>query len=101
MSTNPAASRDFPQVPSVLDPFLVEFLGVLLTIPEGFSTVGQAKSVASTLNVDPAFVEALFTSAQRRSLVEPFYPPGRKGSFRWRLSKRGEQFMNAHIAAAK
>lgn len=85
----------------MLDPFLVEFLGVFPTLPEGFSTTGQAKSVALALSFDPAFVEALFTSAQRRSLVEPFYPPGRKGSFRWRLSKRGEQFMNAHIAAAK
>ncbi|MGH2550309.1 MAG: hypothetical protein ACRDHN_13020 [Thermomicrobiales bacterium] len=101
MSTTRATSRDFSQVPSVLDPFLVEFLGVFPTLSEGFSTLGHARSVASMLSFDPAFVEALFTSAQRRSLVEPFYPPGRKGSFRWRLSKRGEQFMNAHIAAAK
>lgn len=101
MSTSHATSRSFPQVPSVLDPFLVEFLAVFPEIPEGFSTQGHAKSVATTLSYDPAFVEALFTSAQRRSLVEPFYPPGRKGSFRWRISKRGEQFMNAHIAAAK
>ncbi|CAN5446933.1 hypothetical protein BH09CHL1_BH09CHL1_05870 [soil metagenome] len=101
MSTIRSTSRDFPQAPSVLDPFLVEFLGAFSELPEGFSTSGHAKSVALTLSFDPAFVEALFTSAQRRSLVEPFYPPGRKGSFRWRLSKRGEQFMNAHIAAAK
>lgn len=101
MSIARSTSAGFQQAPSVLDPFLIEFLGAVQTLPDGFSTQGQSKAIASTLAYDPAFVEALFTSAQRRSLVEPFYPPGRRGSFRWRISRRGEQFMNAHVAAAK
>lgn len=101
MSTSRSTSAGFPQAPSVLDPFLIEFLDAVKSLADGFSTQSQGKALASRLAYDPAFVEALFTSAQRRSLVEPFYPPGRKGSFRWRISKRGEQFLNAHIAAAK
>lgn len=101
MSTARSKSTGFPQAPSVLDPFLIEFLGAVKSLPDGFSMQGHGKSLATTLAYDPAFVEALFTSAQRRSLVEPFYPPGRNGSFRWRISERGEQFLNAHLAAAK
>lgn len=101
MSTARSKTAPFPQVPSVLDPFLVEFLDAVRSLPGGFGTQSQSKTLAINLEYDPGFVEALFTSAQRRSLIEPFYPPGRKGSFRWRISKRGEQFLNAHIAAAK
>jgi hypothetical protein len=97
----PRSTTGFPQAPSVLDPYLIEFLDSVRSLPEGYSMPGHGKALAAKLGYDPAFIEALFTSAQRRSLVEPFYPPGRKGSFRWRVSGQGEQFLNAHIAAAK
>jgi hypothetical protein len=101
MVTPRSSTTGLPQAPSVLDPFLIEFLGVVRTLPEGFSMPGHGKTLAAKLECDPAFIEALFTSAQRRSLIEPFYPPSRKGSFRWRISGRGEQFLSAQIAAAE
>jgi hypothetical protein len=101
MSTARTTNANPVQAPSVLDPFLIEFLGTVRALPHGYSTQSHAKGIAAQLGYDPAFIEALFTSAQRRSLIEPFYPPNRKGAFRWRISARGESFLNAHIAAAK
>ncbi len=101
MSNARPAGESTTQVPSLFDPFLVEFLRALETLPEGFSPQSSLKPIAATLQQDPAFIEGLFTCARRRSLIEPYYPPGRRSTFRWRVSRRGEQFMNAHIAAAK
>ncbi len=101
MSSQRPAGESTPQVPSLFDPFLVEFLRALQTLPDGFSTQSSLKPLAGTLQQDPAFIEALFTCARRRSLIEAYYPPGRRSAFRWRVSRRGEHFMNAHIAAIK
>lgn len=90
------ASRPYkPMAESPFDPFLARFLAEVRAFDQGYSPQSNSAAVADRLDVEPAFVEALTTSARRRTLIEPFYAPAHRNSLRWRVSRKGEQFLDA------
>ena len=99
----PAMSRPAspPQPPSPLDGFLRRFLVAATEEEDGFSPTLDTVRVATELDCPPAFVEALFTSARTRGLVEPAWTRGPRGRNRWRLSARGEQWQRDHEDAPR
>lgn len=84
-----------PIVNSPFDPFLARFLATVLEFESGYSPQSNSLAMSDRLDVEPAFIEALTTSARRRSLIEPFYSPAHRNTLRWRVSRRGEQFLAA------
>jgi hypothetical protein len=88
-----AAMPNQPAKGSPFDPFLSGFLTAVREFTGGYSLQSHGAKIARQLDVDPAFVEALTTSARRRSLIEPFYPPSNRHAIRWRVSARGERFL--------
>jgi hypothetical protein len=84
-----------PMMESPFDPFLARFLTAVRELGAGYSPQSHGAKLAHRLDVDPAFVEALTTSARRRSLIEPFYAPANRNAVRWRVSARGERFLAA------
>lgn len=85
---------------SPLDPFLVQFLAQVREIETGYGPSAHGKGIAERLGVDPAFVEALTTSARRRRLIEAFYAPAHRNTLRWRVSARGDAFLAEHGGAS-
>ena len=83
------------QPPSPLDAFVAGFLRSLDQLPDGYSPVVDAASVAEACEVVPAFVEALFVSARTRGLIQPFRSKGAKGRYRWQVSSRGHKWLAA------
>ena len=83
------------QPPSPLDDFLARFLRCLTQLPDGFSPIADASQVANECALVPAFVEALFVSARTRGLIEPFRARGAKGRYRWQVSRRGSNWLDA------
>jgi hypothetical protein len=83
-----------PQAPSPLDGYLHTFLDYLDTLPAGFasSTTADVAAAAEACNVSEPFIEALYTSASTRGLIEPFQPRGSRGRNRWRVSARGNHW---------
>lgn len=82
-----------PQKPSPLDAFLRPFLRAVATNERGYSPTSDAAETAASLGCHAAFVEALFTSARARGLVEPMWGRGVRARNRWRLSARGGQWI--------
>jgi len=82
-----------PQKPSPLDAFLRRFLRAVAAQERGFSPIGDAATTAAEMGCEPAFVDALFTSARARGLIEPLWGRGVRARNRWRLSARGDQWI--------
>jgi len=85
------------QAPSPLDGHILTFLDYLDTLPAGFApaTASDVTAASEACNVSAPFIEALFTSASTRGLVEPFQPRGARGRYRWRVSSRGKHWRTA------
>ncbi len=96
MSSKPAA----PQPASPLDAFLARFLRHLADLGTGYSPASHARAAADATELPPPFLEALFTSARARGLIEPFRSPHARGRTRWRLSPRGRAFLAIKAATA-
>src|SRR5687767_15822315 len=92
MMSDPLANA---QPTSPLDDFLAQFLRCLNQLPNGFSPIADAPRVATDCALVPAFVETLFVSARTRGLIEPFRVRGAKGRYRWQVSRRGSNWLNA------
>ena len=88
-----SSSNQPPHVPSPFDPHLTAFLRSVRAIESGFSPTANSAAIAEQLNVEPAFIEMLTTSARRRRFIEPFYAPAHRNTLRWRISARGEAFL--------
>lgn len=85
---------------SPFDPFLFAFLEYLQHHTATFSPTSP-RSVARTaeaLDLQPALVEALFTSARGRGLVRPARAAG--GRARWEISRKGREFLAGYPVAA-
>lgn len=96
MGTRPYES----QAPSPLDASLRAFLGHVATLDGGFAPTTDAGSAATACGVPFPFIEALFTSARIRGLIEPFQPRGARGRYRWRVSARGERWRSEFEATS-
>ena len=97
MSASARSSRvDDRPIPSPFDPFLTTLLTGIGQRAGGYSPTAEQTVVAGELGWQPAFVDALITSAQRRGFVEVFYPRGARGRSRLRLSGRGLAFLVTH-----
>lgn len=85
------------QAPSPLDGYLHAFLDHLDTLPTGFAPASttDVSAAADACDVSEPFVEALFTSARTRGLIEAFLPRGSRGRYRWRVSSRGKQWRSS------
>ncbi len=79
------------QSPSPLDPFMVTFLAIVDASENGFQPGPETSRLASRMDTQRAFVEALFTSARTRGLIRPMY--GRGNKVRWAVSPLGEALM--------
>jgi hypothetical protein len=79
---------------SPLDPFLALFLEVVAKSDDGYQPGAEGRAVASSLDVPPSFVDALFTSARTRGLLKPVY--GRGGKVRWNVSATGAELVRAN-----
>jgi hypothetical protein len=90
--------RNLQTESSPFDPFLIEFLHAVREFDTGYSPSTNGKAVAERLNVEQAFIEMLTTSARRRRLIEAFYAPAHRNTLRWRLSMRGQAFIDEHQA---
>ncbi len=84
-----------PQSPSPLDPHIRCFLQHLETLPAGFAPTTDLGAAGVACSVPEPFIDALFTSAKMRGLIEPFQPRGARGRYRWRVSSRGRQWRDA------
>ena len=84
---------------SPLDPFLARFLAAVAKEDDGFQPGAEGRAIASSLDVPPSFVDALFTSARTRGLLKPVY--GRAGKVRWNVSASGAELVRAHHGAGE
>lgn len=85
---------------SPLDPFLGSFLRELSELADGYSPTSHGGPVAARLDWAPAFVEAMFTSARARGLLEPYRAKGARGRARWRVSERGRTWLMTRSSEA-
>jgi hypothetical protein len=90
---NPDLSDNTPYS-SPLDPFLAQFLAAVAKSDDGFQPGAEGRAIASSLDVPPSFVDALFTSARTRGLLKPMY--GRGGKVRWNVSVSGAELIRAN-----
>jgi len=79
---------------SPLDSFLVTFLQHVRQGETGYVQGPQATRLAERMEVQPAFVEALYVSARMRTLIKPAYRQG--GKMHWQVSELGEAFLERH-----
>ncbi len=84
-----------PQSSSPLDPFLVKFLAIVESSENGFQPGPESSKLASRMDTQQAFVDALFTSARTRGLIKPMY--GRGNKIRWAISPLGQEFLRARL----
>ena len=91
-----------PQVPSPLDTHLRSFLDHLDGLQSGFAPAASVDiaAAATACNAATPFIDALFTSARTRGLIEPFLPPGARGRYRWRVSARGNDWRSEPAEAS-
>lgn len=82
---------------SPLDPFLAQFLAAIGEADDGFQPGAESRAIATSLDVPPSFVDALFTSARTRGLLKPVY--GRGGKVRWTVSAAGQELLRSTQAA--
>jgi hypothetical protein len=78
---------------SPLDPYLVQFLTAIHSLPDGYQPGPETSQVAADLDFPKAFVDALFTSARMRGLLKPQY--GRGSKVRWTVSPAGAELVRA------
>jgi hypothetical protein len=84
---------------SPLDPFLARFLAAVVNADDGFQPGAEGRDIATSLDVPPSFVDALFTSARTRGLLKPVY--GRGGKVRWSVSASGARLIRANQGAGE
>lgn len=91
---NPYAPRPLPaHRPSPLDDVMSRLLALLRHNPTG-SRVNHAAEIATHLEVPREFVDALFTSAQRRGLIKPLSAV--KGKITWAITPLGDRLLVHH-----
>jgi len=91
---NPLAARPLPEHrPSPLDEVMSRLLALLRHQPTG-SRINHAQELAGHLEVPREFVEALFTSAQRRGLIKPLSVV--KGKVTWAITPLGDRLLVHH-----
>ena len=78
---------------SPFDPFLSSLLARIADLPNGFSLTSERSRLAETLGWPGPFVDAVFTSAKARGLVEPHRSTRARGRSRWRLSAKGTAWL--------
>lgn len=81
--------------PSPLDPYLRQVLTWAEAESRGFSQTAFATE-AESLGWQPAFADAVFTSARVRGLIGPFFGKGARGRSLWQLSARGRAWLEAN-----
>jgi hypothetical protein len=86
-------TRSLNQAASPLDAFLARFLACLVDRLDGFSPTVDGSVVAQAMEVQPAFIDALFVSARTRGLIEPFRAKNARGRYRWQVSTRGRAWL--------
>ncbi|MGC4108663.1 MAG: hypothetical protein QM753_20255 [Thermomicrobiales bacterium] len=92
--SNPFAMRPLPEHrPSPLDDVMSRLLALLRHTPTG-TRVSHAQDLANRLDVPREFVEALFTSAQRRGLIKPLSVV--KGKITWAITPLGNRLLVHH-----
>ncbi|MGC4191583.1 MAG: hypothetical protein QM589_10525 [Thermomicrobiales bacterium] len=72
---------------------MARLLALLRHRPTG-TRVNHAQELASDLDVPREFVEALFTSAQRRGLIKPL--SAMKGKTTWAITPLGDRLLVFH-----
>jgi hypothetical protein len=82
-------------VPSPFDPYLRQLLEWAASQPQGFTQATAAACTAADFGWQPAFADALFTSARVRGLLNPYYGKGSRGRSQWAISKRGQAWLNS------
>jgi hypothetical protein len=87
-----------PAPASPFDPYVRPFLAELGRLPEGYAPVAGRDAVAAALDWEPAFAEAVFTSARARGLVEPVWGRGPRNRNRWRVSRKGRRWLAEAMA---
>jgi len=89
-----SSSRPLPEHrPSPLDEVMSRLLAHLRQSPTG-TRVNHAQEIAAFLDVPREFVEALFTSAQRRGLIKPLSVM--KGRITWAITPLGDRLLVHH-----
>lgn len=86
---------------SPFDPYLFAFLDYLQHHASTFSPTSprSVARAAEAMELQPALIEALFTSARGRGMVRPARAPG--GRARWEVSRKGREFLAGYPAVAK
>ncbi|MGN6030949.1 MAG: hypothetical protein ACTHQE_04720 [Thermomicrobiales bacterium] len=91
---NPLTPRPLPaHRPSPLDEIMSRLLALLRHQPTG-ARVSHAQELAHHLEVPREFVEALFTTAQRRGLIKPLSVV--KGKVTWAITPLGDRLLVHH-----
>ena len=83
------------QHPSPLDPFLAEFLAGIATFPNGYRHSTDKLELTRRFAWNDAFVDALYTSAQKRRFFDLFMGNSGRGAPRLQLSNRARQFLES------
>ncbi|MGB3327966.1 MAG: hypothetical protein WBA46_03370 [Thermomicrobiales bacterium] len=88
---DPFAIRPLPaHHPSPLDDVMSRLLALLRQSPTG-GRITHTQEFATLLEVHREFVEALFTSAQRRGLIKPLSAV--KGKITWSITPLGDRLL--------
>jgi hypothetical protein len=82
-------------IDSPFDPYLSRFLMWGATQVHGFSHASSVRAMADDAGWQPAFGEAIFTSAQVRGLIGPHYGTRARGRVLWQVTRRGNAWLEA------
>jgi hypothetical protein len=83
------------QRPSPLDPFLAEFLAGIATFPNGYRHSTDKLELLRRFGWNDAFIDAIYTSAQKRRFFDLHTGSSGRGAPRLQLSKRAKQFLES------
>jgi len=83
------------QPPSPLDPFLAEFLAEVASFPNGYRHSTDRLELMRRFGWNDAFIDAIYTSAQKRRFFDLYNSGSGRGAPRLQLSKRAMQFLES------
>lgn len=83
------------QHPSPLDPFLAEFLAGVASFPNGYRHSTDRLELVRRFGWNDAFIDAIYTSAQKRRFFDLYMGGAGRGAPRLQLSKRAIQFLES------
>jgi hypothetical protein len=83
------------QLPSPLDPFLAEFLAGIASSPNGYRHSTDKLELMRRFDWNDAFIDAIYTSAQKRRFFDLYTGGSGRGAPRLQLSKRAIQFLES------